>query len=63
LARWKTATIDGTRQTSPYTAPNRKVFYFFKTIDDKYTSYTFTSEKWFDSLNDVKEFIFNSNKK
>lgn len=62
LARWKTSAIDGTRQTSPYTAPNKKVFYFFKTIDGRYTSYTFTSERWFNSLNDVKEFIFNTNK-
>lgn len=63
LARWKNANIDGTRQTSPYTAPNKKVFYFFKDITGKYSSYTFTSERYFNSLNEVKEFIYNSNKK
>lgn len=63
LARWKNANIDGTRQTSPYTAPNKKVFYFFKDITERYSSYTFTSERYFNSLNDVKEFIYNSNKK
>lgn len=59
--RWRIA-IDGQRQTSPYTAPNRKVFYFFKTIDGRYSSYTFTTERYFDSLEDVKEFIYNSNR-
>lgn len=63
LARWKNANIDGTRQTSPYTAPNKKVFYFFKDITGRYSSYTFTSERYFNSLNEVKEFIYNSNKK
>jgi len=63
LARWKHAAIDGTRQTSPYTAPNKKVFYFFKTIDERYSSYTFTSERYFNSLLDVKEFINSTNKK
>lgn len=63
LARWKNTAIDGTWQTSPYTAPNKKVFYFFKDINGRYSSYTFTSEKWFDSLNDMKEFIYTNNKK
>jgi len=62
LARWKSASIDGTWQTSPYTAPNKKVFYFFKDINERYSSYTFTTERYFDSLDDVKEFIYNSNK-
>lgn len=63
LARWKRAAIDGTRQASPYTAPNKKAFYFFKTIDERYSSYTFTSERYFNSLLDVKEFINSTNKK
>ncbi|MEI6672117.1 MAG: hypothetical protein WCL02_01855 [bacterium] len=54
--------MDGTRQTSPYTAPNHKVFYFFKTMEGQFSSYTFTSEKYFDSLEAVKEYIHNSNK-
>jgi len=62
IARWRNAAIDGTRQSSPYTAPNKKVFYFFKDINGRYSSYTFTTERWFNSLNDVKEFIYNSNK-
>lgn len=62
LARWKNAAIDGTRQSSPYTAPNKKVFYFFKDITERYSSYTFTSERRFNSLNEVKEFIYNTNK-
>ena len=62
LARWKNAAIDWTRQSSPYTAPNKKSFYFFKTITGKYSSYTFTSERYFDSLDATKEFIYNSNK-
>ncbi|HBB04562.1 TPA: hypothetical protein DCZ39_06855 [Patescibacteria group bacterium] len=49
-ARWGRISIDGTRQTSPYTAPNRKVFYFFKTIEGQYSSYTFGAERYFDSL-------------
>lgn len=63
LARWKNARIDGIWQTSPFTAPNKKVFYFFKDINGRYSSYTFTSERYFSSLDDVKEFIYNSNKK
>lgn len=63
LARWGRVSIDGTRQTSPYTAPNRKVFYFFKTIEGQYSSYTFTAERYFDSLEWVKEYIYNNNKK
>lgn len=62
LARWKNAAIDGTRQSSPYTAPNKKTFYFFKTITGRYSSYTFTSERYFDSLDATKEFIYNNNK-
>lgn len=63
LARRKNARIDGIWQTSPFTAPNKKVFYFFKDINGRYSSYTFTSERYFSSLDDVKEFIYNSNKK
>ncbi len=62
LARWWRIGIDGTRQTSPYTAPNRKVYYFFKTIDGKFSSYTFTSEKYFDSLEQVKQYIYTNNR-
>ncbi len=62
LARRKHASIDGTWQSSPYTAPNKKAFYFFKTIDERYSSYTFTSERYFNSLLDVKEFINSTNK-
>lgn len=62
LARFKNASIDGTWQTSPYTAPNHKVFYFFKSIDGRYSSYTFTTERYFDSLEAVKEYIYNSNR-
>ncbi|MFA7298425.1 MAG: hypothetical protein WC010_02150, partial [Candidatus Absconditabacterales bacterium] len=60
-ARWGRISIDGTRQTSAYTAPNRKVFYFFKTTEGQYSSYTFTVERYFDSLEAVKEYIHNSN--
>ncbi len=62
LARWWVLAMEGQRTTSPYTAPNRKVFYFFKTIDGQYSSYTFTTPRYFDSLEGVKEFIFNTNK-
>jgi|GEM_PF-1241522 len=62
-ARWGRLSLDGTRQTSAYTAPNRKVFYFFKTTEGQYSSYTFTTERYFDSLEAVKEFIHNTNKK
>lgn len=61
-ARWGKISIDGTRQTSPYTAPNRKVFYFFKTVSGRFSSYTFTTEKYFDSLNDVKKHIYDNNR-
>jgi len=61
-ARWWRISIDGTWQTSAYTAPNRKVYYFFKTTDGQYSSYTFTTEKYFDSLEQVKESIYNSNR-
>ncbi|MEI7920249.1 MAG: hypothetical protein WCH65_09265 [bacterium] len=61
-ARWGKVAIDGTWQTSPYTAPNRKVFYFFKTMDGQYSSYTFTVEKYFGSLDSVKENIYNNNR-
>jgi len=62
-ARWGKISIDGTWQTSPYTAPNRKVFYFFKTMEGRYSSYTFSVEKYFDSLDSVKEYIHNANLK
>lgn len=63
ISAWfRNVAIDGTRQTSPYTAPNKKVYYFFKTIDAKYSSYTFSVEKWFSSLDDVKQFIYNNNR-
>lgn len=62
-ARWGKVSIDGTWQTSAYTAPNRKVFYFFKTTDGQISSYTFTVEKYFDDLNSAKEYIHNSNLK
>jgi len=61
-ARWGKISIDGTRQTSPYTAPNHKVFYFFKTTAGQYSSYTFTTEKYFDDLEAVKEHIYNNNR-
>ncbi|MFA6255912.1 MAG: right-handed parallel beta-helix repeat-containing protein [Candidatus Absconditabacterales bacterium] len=61
-ARWGRITIDGARQTSPYTAPNHKVFYFFKSTEGQYSSYTFTTEKYFDSLEAVKENIYNNNR-
>ncbi|MCX6825055.1 MAG: leucine-rich repeat protein [candidate division SR1 bacterium] len=60
-ARWGRISIDGTRQTSPFTAPNHKVFYFFKTTGGKYSSYTFTTEKYFDTLELAKENIHNNN--
>jgi hypothetical protein len=60
-ARWWRIAIDWTRQTSPYTAPNGKVFYFFKTMEGQFSSYTFTVEKYFDSLDATKEYIHNSN--
>ena len=62
-ARWGKVAIDGTRQTSAYTAPNRKVFYFFKTMAGKYSSYTFSSEKYFDSLEATKAHIYANNPK
>ena len=62
-ARWWRVALDGTRQTSPYTAPNGKVFYFFKTMDWKVSSYTFTVEKYFDDLEATKEYIHKSNLK
>ncbi len=60
-ARWWVVPMDGQRQTSPYTAPNHKVFYFFKTLDGQYSSYTFTSVRYFDSLEATKGFIHDSN--
>ncbi|MCX6823663.1 MAG: hypothetical protein NT085_00855 [candidate division SR1 bacterium] len=62
-ARWGRVSIDGTRQTSPYTAPNHKVFYFFKNTEGQISSYTFTTERYFDSLDATKEFIHNANLK
>lgn len=62
-ARWGKVSIDGTWQTSAYTAPNRKVFYFFKTTDGQVSSYTFTAEKYFDDLDSAKEYIHNANLK
>jgi len=60
-ARWGNIHIDWTRQTSPYIAPNRKVFYFFKTMEGKISSYTFTVEKYFNDLHSAKEFLHNTN--
>ena len=63
LARWWRIFIDWTRQTHAYTASNGKVYYFFKTTEGQYSSYTFTTEKYFDSLEEVKGYIYNNNKK
>ena len=62
-ARWWRIAIDWTRQTSPYTAPNGKVFYFFKTMEGQFSSYTFTVEKYFDSLDATKVHVYTNNSK
>ncbi|HMS91467.1 MAG TPA: hypothetical protein PKC87_04565, partial [Candidatus Absconditabacterales bacterium] len=62
-ARWGRVPLDGTRQSSPYTAPNHKVFYFFKTMKGQYSSYTFTTEKYFSDLASLKEHIYIRNLK
>jgi hypothetical protein len=42
-------TVDNTRQASPYKAPNGKIYYLFKTTDNRYASYNFISAKYFDT--------------
>ena len=59
---WNHATIDTTWQSAPYTAPNKKVYYLFKTVDGRYSSYTFSSAKYFDSLENVRTYIYNNNR-
>jgi hypothetical protein len=47
--KWWNHTVDTSWQASPYTAPNGKVYSFFKTTDNRYASYNFISAKYFDS--------------
>lgn len=61
--RWWNISLDTIRQTSPYTAPNGKVFSFFKTSEGKYSSYAFTTETYFDALESAKKYIYTNNKK
>lgn len=55
-------TIDQNWQSSPYTAPNGKVYRLFKTTDDRYSSYNFVSAKYFISVDALKNHIYQWNK-
>jgi hypothetical protein len=52
-AAWNHVDIDNTWQAAPYKAPNGKIYYLFKTVDDRYSSYNFVSAKYFDSTQSV----------
>lgn len=58
---WWNHTVDQTRQSAPYTAPNGKVYYLFRTTDGRYSSYTFTAAKYFISLEALKNHIYQRN--
>ncbi len=55
--------IDQSRSSSPYTAPNGKVYNFFKTTTWKYGSNNFASAKLFDNIDTMKKHISVNNPK
>ncbi|MEI8091008.1 MAG: hypothetical protein WCG98_01870 [bacterium] len=61
-AGWNTAGIDATRQSAPYIAPNGKSYRLFKTTDGRYSSYNFSTAKYFVSVDALKNHIYQRNK-
>lgn len=56
------ATVDSTRQSAPYVAPNGKSYRLFKTTDGRYSSYNFISAKYFISVDTLKNYIYQQNR-
>lgn len=54
-------TVDTTRQSAPYQAPNGKSYRLFKTTDGRYSSYDFSSAKYFISVDALKSHIYQWN--
>lgn len=54
---WLHYTIDTTRSTSSYTAPNGKVYNLFKTTANQYSAYNMVIPKLFNSLEELKNYI------
>jgi hypothetical protein len=55
-------TVDSSWQSAPYTAPNGKTYSLFKTTDGRYSSYEFSSPKYFISIDALKNHIYQWNK-
>lgn len=56
-SEYKNISIDQSRYTSEYKAPNGKIYVFFKTTDGKYGSNNFISGKLFTDLAVMKKHI------
>ena len=56
-------TIDTSRRSAPHTAPNKKVYNLYKTVDGKYSSHNFQIKKYFTSLAEMKSYINKNNPK
>jgi len=54
-------TVDTTRTSIAYTAPNGKVYDLFKTTDGRYSSYDFAFAKYFNTLDEIKSHISRGN--
>lgn len=53
---------DNTWQSAPYTAPNGKVYSLFRTTDGRYSSYSFSTAKYFINVDALKNHIYQMNK-
>lgn len=60
---WLNYTIDTSRSTAPYKAPNGKIYNLFKTTTWKYWSYNMVTPKLFDSLKLLQDYINKNNPK
>lgn len=56
-------TVDTSRSSSSYVAPNGKAYTIQKTTDGRYFSYRFISPKYFNTLTDIKNYINVNNPK
>ena len=61
-AAGRSHTVDTTWQSAPYQAPNGKTYRLFRTTDGRYSSYDFSSAKYFISVDALKSHIYQWNK-
>jgi len=59
---WK-HTVDTSRSTPIFVAPNMKMYTILKTTDGRYFSYRFVTPRYFNSLKDTQNYINANNRK